>query len=52
MGTGKLFPLKVDRDNCDAADRCAPEHPWPGPHEDMYDAVKWVGSHLIFHDQR
>ena len=22
--------------------RLAPEHAWPGPHEDMYDAVKWV----------
>jgi acetyl esterase/lipase len=31
-------------------DRLAPEHPWPGPHEDMYDAVKWVISTLGFQD--
>jgi len=27
----------------DVMHRLAPEHPWPGSHEDMYDAVKWVG---------
>lgn len=24
--------------------RHAPEHPFPGPHNDIYDGVKWVSS--------
>ncbi len=24
--------------------RLCPEHPWPGPHEDMLDAVRWIGE--------
>jgi acetyl esterase/lipase len=25
--------------------RHAPEHPFPGPHNDIYDGVKWVSEH-------
>ena len=54
IGRFRLFGLEGEEDVwfANLLDRLAPEHPWPRPHEDMYDAVRWVSFLLLFINQR
>ena len=51
LGIGTLRMKVKERGDrgADVGDRLAPEHPWPGSHEDVYDAVKWVSSLEIYY---
>jgi hypothetical protein len=40
--TGMFCLFKHRVGGINVKNRHAPEHKWPGPQEDIYDAVKWV----------
>jgi acetyl esterase/lipase len=42
-----VLPFNHRVGGINAKNRHAPEHQWPGPQEDIYDATKWVRHSLI-----